>query len=42
MWPNPQFAVDLVTITEKILNGNLPFLCSVGDISLTKYVPGLD
>ena len=29
MWPNPQFAVDLVTFTEEILNGNLHFLCSV-------------
>ena len=28
MWPNPQFLVDLVTFTEKILNENLHFLCS--------------
>ena len=26
MWPNPQ---DLVTFTEKILNGKLYFLCAV-------------
>ena len=25
MWPNPQFAADLVTFTEEILNGKLPF-----------------
>ena len=29
MRPNPQETVDLVTFTEKILNGNLHFLCSV-------------
>ena len=29
MWPNPQFSADLVTFTEKILNGKLYFLCSV-------------
>ena len=29
MWPNPQFSADLVTLTEKILNGKLHFLCSV-------------
>ena len=28
MWPNPQFPADLVTFTEKILNGKLHFLCS--------------
>ena len=28
MWPNPQETADLVTITEKILNGKLRFLCS--------------
>ena len=27
MWPNPQFAADLVTFTEGILNGKLQFLC---------------
>ena len=31
MWPNPQ-AADLVTFTEKILNGKLDFLCSVIDV----------
>ena len=25
MWPNPQFPADLVTFTEEILNGKLPF-----------------
>ena len=29
MWPYPQFAVDLVTFTEEILNKKLHFLCSV-------------
>ena len=28
MWPNPQYPADLVTFTEKILNGKLHFLCS--------------
>ena len=28
MWPNPQFPADLVTFTEKILNGKLHF-CAV-------------
>ena len=28
MYPNPQFAADLVTFTEEILNGKLHFLCS--------------
>ena len=28
MWPNPQNNADLVTFTEKILNGKLHFLCS--------------
>ena len=28
MWPNPQETADLVTFTEKILNGKLHFLCS--------------
>ena len=31
MWPNPQFPADLVTFTEEILNGKLPFICSVRD-----------
>ena len=30
MWPNPQETADLVTLTEKILNGKLNFVCSVG------------
>ena len=29
MWPNPHIPVDLATFTEEILNGKLPFLCSV-------------
>ena len=28
MWPNPQKTADLVTYTEEILNGKLPFLYS--------------
>ena len=28
MWPNPQFAANLVTFTEEILHGKLPSLCS--------------
>ena len=28
MWPNPQETVDLVTFTEKVLNGKFHFLCS--------------
>ena len=28
MQPNPEFPADLVTFTEKILNGKLHFLCS--------------
>ena len=28
MWPNLRETVDLVTITEEILNGKLHFLCS--------------
>ena len=32
MWPNPQKTVDLVTFTEKILNGKLLFLYSVRDL----------
>ena len=28
MWPNSQFPADLVTFTEKILNGKLLFLFS--------------
>ena len=29
MWPNPQETADMVTFTEKILNGKRHFLCSV-------------
>ena len=29
MWPNPQFPADLATFTGEILDGKLPFLCSV-------------
>ena len=29
MWPNPQDTTNLVTFTEKILNGKLHFFCSV-------------
>ena len=28
MWPDPQETADLITFTEKILNGKLHFLCS--------------
>ena len=28
MWPNPQFPVDLVTFTDKILNDKVHLLCS--------------
>ena len=31
MWPNPQFPPDLVTFTEKILNGKLHFLYNVDE-----------
>ena len=29
MWPNSPFPANLVTFTEKILNGKLYFLCSL-------------
>ena len=29
MWPNPQETSDLVTFTDKILNGKLDLLCNV-------------
>ena len=32
MWPNPQETVDLVTITEEILNEKLYFLCSENSV----------
>ena len=28
MWPNPQFPANLITFTEEIINGKLPFLYS--------------
>ena len=31
MWPNLQGIADLVTFTEKILNGKLHFFCSVSE-----------
>ena len=37
-WPNPQFPADLVTFTEKILNGNLHFLCSEILLQLVKAI----
>ena len=36
MWPNPQETADLITFTEEILNGKLPFLCSVRNEALNK------
>ena len=39
MWPNPQFSADSVTLTEKILNGKLNFLCS--DSKLVKHVKNI-
>ena len=38
MWPNSQETSDLVTYTEKILNGKLHFLCSVSDRNLIDLV----
>ena len=29
MWSNPKFLVDMVTLTEEILNGKFHILCSV-------------
>ena len=37
MCPNPQFPVDLVTLTGEILNGKLHFLCSVYFIVFDSY-----
>ena len=37
MWPNRHFPADLVTFTEKILNGKLHFLCSGYDNVLLLY-----
>ena len=33
MWPNPEFAADLVTFTEEILNEKLHFLSNAGTFS---------
>ena len=33
MWPNPQKAAALVTLTEEILYGKLHFLCSASGTS---------
>ena len=33
MWSNPQETGDLVTFTEEILNGILPFLCSASSLA---------
>ena len=41
MRPNPQFTADLVTFTEKILNGKLHFLCSVKFLSGQNFWPFL-
>ena len=37
MWPNPQFPADLVSFTEKTLNGKL-FFCAVGMMSLNYQI----
>ena len=34
MWPNPQETADLVTFTEKIINGKLHFRCSEMEMAL--------
>ena len=36
MWPNPQENVNLVTFTEKILDGKLYFLCNEKAVCLSK------
>ena len=38
MWPNPHETANLVTFTEEILNGKLPFLCS--DSSTFDFLQG--
>ena len=38
MSPNSQETVDLVTITEEILNGKLHFLCSDNKSSQVKFL----
>ena len=46
MWPNPQFTADLVIFIGEILNGKLPFLCSVPfsgiELSATKLMGNFD
>ena len=37
MWPNPQLPADLVTFTEKILDGKLQILCSGYADDITPY-----
>ena len=39
MWPNPQGpgSADLVTFTEKILNGKLHFLCSESSTIFSEF-----
>ena len=39
MLPNPQFAANLVTFTEEILNEELHFLYSVNYISHRNFLP---
>ena len=38
MWPNPQFAADLVTFTKEILNGKLHFCALYGQSSFSGYM----
>ena len=42
----PQFLADLVTLTEKILNGKLRFFCSATDLkhlrASCKYIIGIE
>ena len=42
MWPNPQFASDLVKLTEEILNGKLHFLFSLAKNFSVKNVKKYD
>ena len=42
MWPNPQFASDLVKLTEEILNGKLHFLFSLAKNFSVKNVKEYD
>ena len=38
LWPNPQFAADLVTFTKEILNGKLHFCALYGQSSFSGYM----